>query len=1087
MLIMIPGIFHLAFRSLKFNRKTVLYQVLITGLLSAVITGSILTGYSVRKSLKVTGESRLGNTAILISSGPRFFDKHVAEKFRDDQNINASAMLETIGYCQNLSTQESAINTSIWFTDSSFFAFHGHNNVDLSKGEVAVNEKLASELKLNKGDEIIIRYKKISDIPADSPFAPEKDGETSVVLRVGIILTQVENGNFSLTINQITPKNIFINLSDLSDFKGAENRANRLLIDRKSGVSATEILKKLQRLLSPEDIGLTIRSIPATGETEIISDRVFVDQMILTQTKAAIPEAAPVLTYLANRLTAGNKSTPYSFVAGIPSSLNSETISESGIIINKWLADDLDVSAGDSINVFWYSPDSLNSLVEKNSFFVVDKIVANYGIWGDSLLMPEFPGIAGSESCSDWDAGVAIKTDQIRDKDEDYWNRFRGTPKAFISYETAVKLWGNNFGPATAIRFPEEIKAEELRERLAGNLDPEKSGFTVRDISNETIKAASESFDFGTLFLSLGFFLIVAALVLLSFITSTYFDTKRNQISTLFSIGFSNKLIRKILLTESLIVTLAGSFAGIAGGLAVSIILTSALNGVWRGAVQTDTLLNFYDLYPLLTGLLSTFIIVMILMILRINGYLRKLDKRKREQISKISPERSRSFLLLSCAVSLLLFGASIYLKGYESGLSFAAGTSVMISFLIFWRHYFLTSGRSHASLRSNSEKYYALSPSQGIIPILFIATGLFSVFITEGNRMNFDDKLLSRNGGTGGYILWAETRLPVNDDLNTTGGRKSSGLDDTLFDGISIVQAKRSAGDDASCLNLNHVTAPPLLGIDPSVFNDRGSFSFATKIDKDSDNDTWDLVNLPSDNNLIYGVADQTVLQWGLMIKTGDTLILRSETGQPLKIIIAGGLKTSIFQGHILISRSNFIKYYASVSGNSVFLIDGDKTLTDSYLSSFSQNFESYGISVQKTTDRLASFYAVTNTYLSVFSFLGFLGIVIGIAGLGFVLLKNYNRRKKEFALLLAVGVSVDRIRRMIFSEQLLILFAGITTGVISALIATLPSLRENPAIPWVYLLIMIFAIFITGILSLIFSMRQISGESLIKSLRSE
>lgn len=1084
---MIPGILHLAFRSVKFNLKTVIYQVLITGLLSAVITGSLLTGYSVRKSLKASGEERLGNTAILISSGARFFNRDVAEKFRTDLNINSTAVLETAGYSQNLSSQKSALNSSIWFTESNFFAFHGNRNIQLSKGEVAVNEKLASELELKPGDEIIIRYKKISNIPADSPFAPEKDGETSVVMKVGIILTSEENGNFSLSISQITPKNIFVSLSDLSDFKGAENHVNRLLVDRSGDYSKDEIFAKLKQILSPEDIGLTIRSIPATGGSEIISDRVFVDELVLNQTFNALPDAAPVLTYLANRFTAGDKITPYSFIAGLPSSVYPNAIAESGIIINKWLADDLNVSAGDSLKVFWYSPDSLNTLVERNTVFVINKIAGNSGIWSDSLLMPEFPGIAGSESCSDWDAGVAIKTDQIRDKDEEYWNYFRGTPKAFLSYETAVKLWGNNFGPATSIRFPVNIKAEDIRMCLTGNLDPGRSGFTVRDISGETLKAASESVDFGTLFLSLGFFLIVAALVLLSFITASYFDSKKNQISTLFAIGFPNRLIRKVLLTESIIVTLAGSVAGAAAGLAVSLILTNALNGVWRGAVQTDTLLTYYGFYPLMIGLLSTFFIVMLLMFSRTNRYLRKLDKRRREQISKIVPGRSRIYLLVSIGISLLLFGASLYYTSYESGLSFAAGSSVMITFLIFWRHYFLTSGKGHASLRSNSERYYALSPSHGITPILFIAAGIFAVFITEGNRMSFDEKKLNRNGGTGGYLIWAETRLPVSEDLNTNTGRKSAGLDDNIFDSITIVQAKRSAGDDASCLNLNHVTAPPLLGIEPSIFTERGSFSFATVISGDKDKGAWDYVNRPSENGIIYGVADQTVLQWGLMIKTGDTLILRSETGQPLKIIIAGGLQTSVFQGHILISRSNFIKFYPSISGNSVFLIDGDNKHTDNYLSTLSQIFEGYGVEVQTTTDRLASFYAVTNTYLSVFSFLGLLGMVIGIAGLGFVLLRNYNRRKKEFALLLAVGITVVKIKRMIFSEQLLILIAGISAGVISALIATLPSIRENPAIPWGYLFAMIAAIFVTGILSLLLSMRQISGETLIKSLRSE
>ena len=55
-----------------------------------------------------------------------------------------------------------------------------------------------------------------------------------------------------------------------------------------------------------------------------------------------------------------------------------------------------------------------------------------------------------------------------------------------------------------------------------------------------------------------------------------------------------------------------------------------------------------------------------------------------------------------------------------------------------------------------------------------------------------------------------------------------------------------------------------------------------------------------------------------GIKIKTGDTLILRAENGQPLNIIIAAGLKSSVFQGNVLIGKENFTKYYPSVSGSS-------------------------------------------------------------------------------------------------------------------------------------------------------------------------
>ena len=39
--------------------------------------------------------------------------------------------------------------------------------------------------------------------------------------------------------------------------------------------------------------------------------------------------------------------------------------------------------------------------------------------------MPDFPGVADAEDSSDWDAGMPLDLDRIRDKDEKYWDERR--------------------------------------------------------------------------------------------------------------------------------------------------------------------------------------------------------------------------------------------------------------------------------------------------------------------------------------------------------------------------------------------------------------------------------------------------------------------------------------------------------------------------------------------------------------------------------------------------------------------------------------------------------------------------------------
>ena len=130
----------------------------------------------------------------------------------------------------------------------------------INKGEVAVNERLASYLGIKSGDELIIRFNAISDIPADAPFSPGKDDNSFIGLKTGMILNSDNSGNFSLGISQITPMNIFINRSDLVDGDGKTPKINRLMLENKKSVSVQDIYDTLREVLKPEDTGLTLRS-----------------------------------------------------------------------------------------------------------------------------------------------------------------------------------------------------------------------------------------------------------------------------------------------------------------------------------------------------------------------------------------------------------------------------------------------------------------------------------------------------------------------------------------------------------------------------------------------------------------------------------------------------------------------------------------------------------------------------------------------------------------------------------------------------------------------------------------------------------
>ena len=214
---------------------------------------------------------------------------------------------------------------------------------------------------------------------------------------------------------------------------------------------------------------------------------------------------------------------------------------------------------------------------------------------------------------------------------------------------------------------------------------------------------------------------------------------------------------------------------------------------------------------------------------------------------------------------------------------------------------------------------------------------------------------------------------------------------------------------------------------------------------------------------------------------------IVRAENGQPLNIIIGAGLKSSVFQGYLLISRENMSMFFPSVEGGSVFLIDGDPERSELYSSTLNERLSQYGFSSQNAGEKLASFFQVTNTYLNVFAVLGAFGMILGITGLGFVLLRNYNLRRREFAFLSATGFTESRIRKLILKDQMIILLWGVLTGTLSGLTATISSIMSGSEIPWKVILVMILSVFVIGSAVLYLSVRSISSKTLISQLRRE
>jgi ABC-type antimicrobial peptide transport system permease subunit len=322
-------------------------------------------------------------------------------------------------------------------------------------------------------------------------------------------------------------------------------------------------------------------------------------------------------------------------------------------------------------------------------------------------------------------------------------------------------------------------------------------------------------------------------------------------------------------------------------------------------------------------------------------------------------------------------------------------------------------------------------------------------------------------------------------------------GLDTDVLQGVQIVQLRVHDGDDASCLNLNRAQMPQLLGLQPEQLQKRGSFTF-TKTIKTQDTrpktqdkrpeSGWDLLDENLGNNVVPAIGDYATVYWALGKSVGDELDYIDEKGRGFRLRLVGMLKNSILQGSLLISEDEFIKRFPSEDGYRVLLIDAPQDRTEAVAGELSARLRDFGLALTPTTQRLAEFNAVENTYLSIFQLLGGLGLILGSVGLGLVVLRNVLERRGELAMLQAVGFDKAALKRMVFYEHGILMAGGLACGIFAALVAVSPALKSpGGQVPYFSLVLTIACIGISGVVWIWIATAFALSGKMLDALRNE
>lgn len=1138
-------------QSLRHYWQTQMAVVLSAAVATAVLTGALIVGDSVRGTLRDLTLERLGSIEVaLLSEG--FFRQELSAALgnADSTTRIAAPVILMQGAASSPDSGRRASRVGIQGVAAGFDELFAESSEALqlepsspAVPPVVINEALAHELGVEVGQPLLLTLERPSEVPRELLVG---DAEPSSVLRrlrgeVLRVLPDRGIGRFSLRPQQTTPLNVFVSLPVLQRALDQEDRVNAVLVGADgedggegAGGSAAEIEQQTAESLSLRDLGLTVEeesSFVQIESREIVLRPGLVDQIERLAARQGW-SVQPVVTYLANQTrladgagSAGSRELlPYSTVVALGDNADERLpklelidgtpapeLGAGEILINSWAAEDLGAAVGDALEVTFFEVGPREVLVERRQSFTLRGVVSLEGPGADPDLAPDFPGVHDAEDMSDWDPTFPVDLSLIEPRDEQYWDLFRAAPKLFLSLAEARQLFASRFGDLTALRLtaadvtPAALAASLSRE-LPRAVSLAEAGFAVQPVRARGLESSSGATDFEQIFLGFSVFLIISAALLVGLFFRLGVERRAAEVGLFLAIGYSQKRVERRFLKEGGVVGGLGVVLGLAGAVAYGEAMMLGLRTLWVGAVGSTALELHLVPTTLLIGAACSYLVVLI----AISRGVRRLGKvavvrlLRGQATQQAAPTAGRRVRVWTGTVAALVGGvglvASAFLEPAQAaGLFFLVGASLLVlglSLFVSWLRRRPRSGLFSSRLVTArmAVANAGLNPGRSLLSVALVASACFVIVAVGSYGLRFGDEVQRLDSGAGGYTLVAESDIPVYQDLATVEGRFELGFSDSeseLMSRSTVVPFRVLPGDDTSCLNLYQPTAPRLLGVPPEQ-RQRGGFRFSKLLTPagggEPPENPWQLLEEELGDDVVPAFGDANSVQWILKSGLGQDVLMENEQGQTIRLRIVGLLQKSLFQSELLIAEEQLLRHFPSRSGYGYFLIAAPLEEREEVETTLENRLQAFGFDSLPTEEKLQRYQAVENTYLGTFQLLGGLGLLLGTVGLSVILLRNVLERRSELATLRAIGFPRARLGWVVVLENAVVLVAGLLLGSASALLAVAPHLVEAEAlVPWAALALTLAGVLLTGLLASVAAVRQSLRSPLLPALRAD
>lgn len=1092
-------------RNLGYHWRGNLAVLLGVAVGSAVLTGALLVGDSLRGSLRERAERQLGGI-----DHAALFLKPIRAAVADDLPGKTAPVLMLNGTLQAGTTDDAPYlgRVSVLGVDDRFQP-DGAGDVDWKvtrvKGPppIALGWRVAAKLGVKPGDAVRLGVPRFSELPRSSAIAKRSINDTTVVtpFRVAAVLPEESPGNdFNLSPSPAAPLNVFVPIGVLSDLvrdesaRGSELLANALF---NSGSSVQELNAALSRHLSVEDYGLRLREPRHDRFLSVESE-----QLVLPPAQVKAVEAAaadlmlrqePTIAYIADALLFENRELAYPIIAGLnaeaappigpflPKGVNA--LKDDEVVLLEWPQNPLGkLAAGSKITLKYFNPD----VEGEGKLEAAELTLAGYvpfgRLTGDRALTPRIPGVTDERAnLFNWDRPPMLPQEKIKVRVPDkssraqFWNLYQATPMAYVNLVTARKFFSSRYGSITSIRVvpaagesPEET-AVRLGPAILPHLDPAANGLAFEPIRERLLTASRGGTDFGGLFLGFSCFLIAAALLLVGLLFRLALDRRAKEIGLLLATGYSVKQVRGILLWEGMVLAAIGAAIGLAAGMAYNALMLKVLLALWPDPDVRTFLKPHSSATSFAIGFGATGLMSLAALWFGIRGLVRITPPallRGETAVDAVQTRKRRvlrSWWVIGGSVALglvlILAGGTISNPDFQAMSFFGGGALLLVAGLAGLSRWLKsTRHREVRSLPKLGIRNASRNPSRSLLTAALLASAAFLLVAVESFRREPGKEFNEKSGGSGGFNLIGEADIPL---YQLTG---------TPLEKLEVYPLRLRTGDDASCLNLFQAARPRILGV-PKSLVERGGFHFyetAASTPEEKAN-PWLLISLsptlPAPSEPIPVFCENNTAVWMLKTGVGGIVKVPDDAGNEISLKIVGTFADSPFQSELIMSDENFVRLFPKQDGYREFLIRVPSGTEAEEARKLELGLRRNGFIVQTTKERVASYQAVIGAYLSTFQLLGGFGLLLGVLGLAVVLLRGVWERLGELALLRAVGYRTRSLQFLVLAENAALLAIGILIGVAAALASVAPHVAQGADVPWVRLAGMLALVIVVGL----------------------